>query len=236
MLWLRVLKKVLSIRVKVVYLITDGGVTRGKGRLADELNRLIVSVSENLAAIVLREQLVDSSYSPASDAELVDIANQVIPAATRYDVPLIIHTNLSVFRQLPSSPVVGLHLNRYSPKVSEVRNLIGVERLIGYSAHTLKEIKEVGSQGASYCFYSPIFVPTSKKSPSIPLGIDKLKKACSSCSYPIIALGGITVESASLCRGTGSAGVACIGSVWQSEEPSRKITDIAEAFASSGMK
>ncbi|MCR4293882.1 MAG: thiamine phosphate synthase [Candidatus Kuenenia sp.] len=113
----------------------------------------------------------------------------------------------------------GVHLGWQSMPVSRVRNLIGFERIIGISAHTLQEALQAQDSGADYITYGPIFKTPSKEGVVEPTGTEALRELKEKIKIPIIALGGITVDNAESVMESGADGIAVVSSILKSDNP-----------------
>jgi thiamine-phosphate pyrophosphorylase len=84
------------------------------------------------------------------------------------------------------------------------------EFLVGVSCHSLAEVREAESAGASYVFFGPIFETPSKQRFGTPQGIARLAEVCRAVRIPVIAIGGVGEENGAECVGAGAAGIAAI--------------------------
>ena len=98
-----------------------------------------------------------------------------------------------------------------------IRDLVDARRsarlknfLIGASCHSLDSAIDVAERGADYVFFGPVFETPSKASFGPAQGPAKLAQVCRVVSIPVIAIGGITLENARVCRESGAAGIAAI--------------------------
>jgi thiamine-phosphate pyrophosphorylase len=82
--------------------------------------------------------------------------------------------------------------------------------LLGASCHSMGGAVTAAQEGADYLFFGPVFATPSKAGFGPPQGLAKLAQVCSSVSIPVIAIGGITLETAPACREAGAAGIAAI--------------------------
>jgi thiamine-phosphate pyrophosphorylase len=82
--------------------------------------------------------------------------------------------------------------------------------LIGASCHSLNGAINAAEAGADYVFFGPVFETPSKAAFGSPQGTAKLAQVCNAVSIPVIAIGGITLENARVCRDSGAAGIAAI--------------------------
>ncbi len=114
----------------------------------------------------------------------------------------------------------GVHLGFDAMPAPDARKLLGPDRLIGVSAHSLAEVDAARRDGASYAHLAPIFVPFSKAASRDPLGIEALAKAARR-GLPLLAQGGIDAERAAACVRAGAAGVAVTREICAAEDPER---------------
>jgi len=122
----------------------------------------------------------------------------------------------------------GVHLaSGGSPKAARAR-LWGA--LIGASAHTADEAAALLRAGADYVTASPIFLTESKPGYGPPLGLDGLARLVAQAPGPVVALGGISPENTASCFGTGVKGIAVMGEVMRSADPTETVESILRAM------
>lgn len=88
----------------------------------------------------------------------------------------------------------GVHLGQEDLPVSAARSLLGSERLIGLSTHSLTQLKEGQKSSADYLGFGPIF-PSSTKGYSHGVGESELAAFQRWQKRPVFLLGGITPEN-----------------------------------------
>jgi thiamine-phosphate pyrophosphorylase len=113
----------------------------------------------------------------------------------------------------------GVHLGEKSLPVGETRTLIksavlqqtiGESFLIGASCHSIEAAKSAERDGADYSFFGPIFATPSKERFGPPQGLDRLAQVCHALTIRVLAIGGITPDSAQSCVAAGATGIAAI--------------------------
>ena len=125
----------------------------------------------------------------------------------------------------------GLHLARDGDPAA-ARARLGPNALIGLSAHNLEEAERAQDAGADYVTLSPVFDSLSKPGYRERLGLEGLAAATKRLALPVIALGGISADSAAACRQAGAAGIALCGSIMAADDPAATLSRILKAFRS----
>ena len=100
----------------------------------------------------------------------------------------------------------GVHLPSRGVPTIAARRLLGDDRLLGRSTHTLDEIRQAAREGADYVTYGPIFETPGK---GAPVGLEGLSRAAA-LGLPVLALGGLTPERCETALRSGATGLAAI--------------------------
>jgi thiamine-phosphate pyrophosphorylase len=202
----------LSSRLLVV---TDRHQTNGRP-LVPLLQQVVNAVAP---AIQLRER-------DLSARELVTLAHEVQAVTASHRSQLLINDRIDVALALEG---VGVHLRSNSLPISVARRLLGAQRLVGVSVHTVEEAMQVESQGADYIILGPIYATPSKQMFGPPLGIHTLEKACRLVRIPIIGIGGVTAARAQQMRRAGAFGVAVITAILGATDVESATRELLEA-------
>ena len=105
----------------------------------------------------------------------------------------------------------GVHLTTRSFRAADVRRAFGDDFLIGVSAHSLAEARAAADGGADFATFGPIFDTPSKRIYGPPVGLARLREAARALApFPLVALGGITLENAAGALDAGARGIAAI--------------------------
>jgi thiamine-phosphate pyrophosphorylase len=113
----------------------------------------------------------------------------------------------------------GVQLGKNSISAQAARELLGAERLIGVSTHSLDEARRAENQGADFLLFGPVFHTPSKAAYGAPQGIEQLKKIVENVAVPVYAIGGIKSENLSKAVRAGARGVALISAVIAATDP-----------------
>lgn len=193
-------------------LVTDRHQTCGRP-LATVLQQAIIA---GVPAIQLREKDLSTS-------ELLTLAQEIQAATAARAVPLIVNDRVDLVMALNMS---GVHLRTDSLPLPTARQVLGSNRLVGISTHSIEEVRRANREGADYIVFGPIYETPSKRSFGPPLGLDRLTEACSQSTVPIFAIGGITCDRMrDICQ-AGAHGAAVIGAVLTSDDVGAAVQEL----------
>lgn len=101
----------------------------------------------------------------------------------------------------------GVHLGQDDMPMKEARRILGRKKIIGISTHSVKQAVMAEEEGADYIGFGPIFHTTTKDA-GRPKGLKMLEEVSRNVSIPIVAIGGITHETASKSLSSGADALA----------------------------
>ncbi len=112
----------------------------------------------------------------------------------------------------------GVHLGQDDLPLQEARKIMG-RKIVGVSTHSLEQAKEAEAGGADYIGFGPIF-HTSTKDAGAPKGVDILKAIKQNVTIPVVAIGGIGIDTVADVMHAGADAVAvataiCKGNITQ---------------------
>lgn len=128
-----------------------------------------------------------------SDPGRIRESVQAILALKReFDFTFILNDWPELARELGAD---GVHLGREDLPLPEARQILGTNKLIGYSSHSLPEALEAERLGADYVALGAVFT-TPLKGPGHPIqGLPRLREAVRALAVPLVAIGGIDREN-----------------------------------------
>ena len=128
----------------------------------------------------------------------------------------------------------GVHLTTRSLPVEVVRSIYGDEFLIGVSTHSLDEARAARAGGADFVVFGPVFETESKRAYGPPQGLDKLAEVTRELGeFPVVAIGGVTLDNVDACFQVGARGIAAIGMFSDAENMQDRINKILTGFTCS---
>ena len=126
----------------------------------------------------------------------------------------------------------GIPLGQEDIQEADVQAILDAGIRLGISTHTPKEIDIALGFEPSYLAIGPIYEPISKKLVYDTVGCEDLKRWANNVDYPIVAIGGITIENIHHVVETKAAsGIAMISDVLVDGEVSQERTlNLMQAF------
>jgi len=103
------------------------------------------------------------------------------------------------------------------------RALLGPEKLIGVSIHTITEAEAIDSRTADYALAGPAFETPSKPGYGPEIGRKGLAEIARACRVPVLAIGGINTARVGEVIAAGCAGVAVMGGVMRAADPAVEV-------------
>ena len=109
----------------------------------------------------------------------------------------------------------GVHLGQDDMPPAAARSLLGPEAVIGFSTHNLEQAREAALRGAAdYIAIGPVFKTSTKANPDPVVGLDGVRRVRELVGdFPLVAIGGISLETARAVLEAGADSVAVIGAL-----------------------
>jgi thiamine-phosphate pyrophosphorylase len=127
----------------------------------------------------------------------------------------------------------GVHLGQDDLPIEFARKLLGKEKIIGISTHSLEQAVVAEAAGADYIGFGPIYQTTTKDAGSTQgiLGIATIKQAV---TLPIIAIGGINRSNIQDVIRSGADGVAVISAILSAENITMTAENMIRSISNVG--
>ncbi len=148
--------------------------------------------------------------------KLMRLTEKLIKIVSAQHIPLIINDRVDLVSTLG---VAGVHLGQDDLPLPQAREILGNNKTIGLSTHTMEEALWGQKNGADYLALGPIFPTTTKQPPRPSLGLSLLPRLINSIHIPLVAIGGINLTNIDQLLSLGVRRVAIVSAIAQAEEP-----------------
>ncbi|TEB05235.1 Thiamine-phosphate synthase [Pelotomaculum schinkii] len=182
-----------------VYLVTDRGILGGR----DLFKAVEDAIKGGASLLQLREKDISSRAFYDLAVKMKDLANS-------YDVPLIINDRLDIALAVDAD---GLHIGQDDIPLRIAREIMGPDKIIGYSVSNPEQALFGEKNGADYLGAGPVYATGSKADAGLPIGPGTLKTIKDSVSIPVVAIGGVGITNISEVKKTGVDGISVISAI-----------------------
>lgn len=204
-----------------LYLVTDRALMSA-ATLTEAVEQAILG---GCTMVQLREKELSSLEFYKQAMEIKQITDQ-------YHVPLIINDRIDIAMVVKAD---GVHIGQSDIPAAVARKLIGADMLIGVSAASVTEALQAEKDGADYLGVGAMF-PTGTKTDADLVSMEELQKIRQAVKLPIVAIGGINKENASLFHSAGIDGLAIVSAIIAQPDIRKAATEIKELFCGEGLQ
>ncbi|HXJ15843.1 MAG TPA: thiamine phosphate synthase [Candidatus Polarisedimenticolia bacterium] len=215
------------------------GYLDGRGPLFPPLYAIVDPSTVQVPAIELAGQLARAGV------RLVQLRDKRSPARTIYGevkelaALLAPHGVRLILNDRPDIAAIagagGVHVGQDDLPVEHARRICKRPFWVGVSTHNLDQLREAARTSADYIAVGPIFPTATKENPDPVVGAEFLRAARELTQKPLVAIGGITVDSAAEVFRAGADSVAVIRDLVAAGDPvgrAREYLAIAERVRS----
>jgi thiamine-phosphate pyrophosphorylase len=166
------------------------------------LRRVAVAAKAGVHLVQIRER-------DLADAALLALVAGAVDAVRGTRARILVNDRADV---AIAAGAHGVHLRADSVPAPRVRSLAPPSFVIGRSVHSRDEAARAADEGGlDYLLFGTVFGTRSKPERAA-AGVESLTDAVNAAArLPVLAIGGVTLETAGQLAGTGCAGLAAIG-------------------------
>ena len=208
-----------------LYVLLDGGIS--EVAFVDLVQTLVVA---GVGALQLREKRL-------SDRELIARARLMCSnARSHWNIPQgeIPFAPLCIINDRPDVAAIvdadGVHLGQDDMSVKDARAVVGPQKLIGVSTHSIEQARAAVMAGANYIGVGPTFPSTTKNFDAFP-GVELLRQVAAEIRLPAFAIGGITAKNVNGVLSAGVTRIAVGSAVNNAARPGDEATRLRTALS-----
>src|SRR5262249_11116432 len=124
----------------------------------------------------------------------------------------------------------GVHLGDEDLPPAEARRLLGPDRIVGVTVRGASGAREAATAGATYVGLGPVFDTRTKTGPAPGRGLERLSSEVQAIPLPVVAIGGIRLETITAVARTGVHAAAVVSDLWTGGNPARQIEALQRGF------
>jgi thiamine-phosphate pyrophosphorylase len=177
-------------------------------------------------------KLVQLREKGLPDRRLIERAGEVRLWTREAGIRLIINDRPDVAVAVQAD---GVHLGQDDMTVRQARCIVGPQRWIGVSTHTIEQAREAALDGADYLGVGPVFPSTTKRFEG-PAGLEFVRQTAAEISLPWFAIGGIHAGNIDEVIAAGACRVAVSNAICGAADPADAARTLAQRLWSAAEK
>jgi thiamine-phosphate pyrophosphorylase len=171
------------------------------------------------AALLAGCRWVSVREKDLSDDDQIALVSTLLPIARRHGARLTLHGDAALAKACGSD---GVHLPAGSDPAAS-RALLGPDKLIGVSLHTVTEAEAIDRSVVDYAIAGPAFETPSKPGYGPEIGHKGLAEIARAAPVPVLAIGGLNATRAAEVLAAGPVGIAVMGSIMRAVDPGQEV-------------
>jgi thiamine-phosphate pyrophosphorylase len=205
----------MNLKLPPVYPITDKRLSGKSSHLA--IVRELIRGGATFIQIRDKETPLD---------ELLNDLRRCVEYAARFRVMIIVNDRCDLALV---SGAAGVHLGQDDLPPMAARAVVGRDCILGFSTHSLAQIRQGNRLPIQYVGFGPIFGTATKTNPSPIVGIDKLRQACRQSAHSVVAIGGIDLAQLRVILEAGASSAAIISALMRTKNLARRMEQFLRA-------
>jgi thiamine-phosphate pyrophosphorylase len=151
----------------------------------------------------------------------LDLCDAIVRRAAAYDAAVIVNDRVDLARL---SGAAGVHVGQDDLPPAAARAQLGPGAIVGVSTHSLAQVEAALGEAVSYVAVGPVFATRTKETGYDAVGLDLVAAAVQRAkALPIVAIGGITLDSAPAVLEAGASCVAVISDLLTGGSPAARV-------------
>lgn len=187
---------------------------------ADQASGAHASLARALAGAGV--ELIQIRDKKASTRKLLGASKRLVEALGPAGARVIVNDRPDIAAMVGAA---GVHVGQEDLPVEAARRICGSGRWVGVSTHNFEQLREANLTSADYIAVGPIFPTATKENPDPAVGLELLRAARRLTKKPLVAIGGITIESAEAVYRAGADSVAVVQDLISAGDPARRARE-----------
>ncbi len=192
------------------YLVTDSGLSK-KGTLSDVQEA--VAVGCRIVQYREKNKSTKEMIAEASQIKSICGADAIFLVNDRIDVALAVDAD-------------GVHIGQEDMPIDIARAILGADKVIGLTVHTISDAIEAERSGADYVGLSPIFDTATKSDAGTGIGTERIRDVKNAINIPVVAIGGINKQNCRSVIENGADSLVAISAVVCSDDVKRETQEL----------
>ena len=159
---------------------------------------------------------------------LLQLAERLVQLAAPFGARLIVNDRTDIAKMARAA---GVHLGQDDLAPAIARDILGPDAIVGLSTHTADQIGAATGEPISYLAIGPVYGTPTKETGYAAVGLERVAEAARLArSLPVVAIGGITLETAPAVIAPGASCVAVISDLLRDGDPTARVRRFLEVL------
>jgi thiamine-phosphate pyrophosphorylase len=175
-------------------------------------------------------RLLQLRAKPMASGAMLALARDLVRMAAGPGARVLVNDRADVALMARAS---GVHVGQEDLPPEAVRRLLGTAAIVGWSTHTPDQLEAAADLPIDYVAVGPVFPTATKDTGYAAVGLELVRRAVAAArGRPVVAIGGITLETAPAVIEAGAASVAVISDLLATGDPAGRVRAYLAALAS----
>jgi thiamine-phosphate pyrophosphorylase len=155
--------------------------------------------------------------------DFLEATTAIVERARESEALVVVNDRADIARL---SGAGGLHVGQDDLTPVDARAVAGADILLGLSTHTREQIDAAVRESIEYLAIGPVFGTASKDTGYDAVGLERValaKQIADTASRPVVAIGGITLDTAQQVLDAGASAVAVISDLLSTGSPEARV-------------
>jgi thiamine-phosphate pyrophosphorylase len=167
----------------------------------------------------------------APSGPFLDLCHRVLELARPFDATIIVNDRVDLARM---SSAHGVHVGQDDLPPGHARALLGDGAIVGCSTHDVTQVGTALREPVSYVAVGPVFGTRTKDTGYNAVGLELVTAAARlAAGLPVVAIGGIRLETAPAIWRAGATTVAVISDLLTGGDPAARVASYNRAALAS---
>ena len=163
-----------------------------------------------------------------SSGALLELYDRVVGLAEPYGAAVIVNDRADLALMAGAA---GVHVGQEDLSPAAARLCVGSGAIVGYSTHTIAQVEAAAAEPVDYVAVGPVFGTRTKATGYEAIGLPMVTAAAArAAGRSIVAIGGITLETAPAVIEAGARAVAVISDLLVGGDPSARVAAYLRAI------
>lgn len=151
----------------------------------------------------------------------LELCDAIVALGRPYDARVLVNDRVDL---AVLSRAAGAHVGQDDMRPADARAQLGPAAILGYSTHDVTQVGQAATEPVTYIAVGPVFGTRTKDTGYAPVGTALVREARRLApSSPIVAIGGITLDTAASVLEAGASCVAVIGDLLTTGDPKARV-------------